>query len=87
MTATNRDKGLRIAKQWQEFELCFPGRICCDEIVEVDVYDLDWSEPAARTLCSVLAVYFAEQCVGGSGERVVAWMRVTDQQQFVMRWL
>ena len=76
-----------IAKQWQEFELRFPRWGCADEIIETDAQDLDSSEPTAGALGAVLAVYFADQGVAGSSECVVTGMRVSDQQQFVMRWL
>ena len=81
---SNKD---RITDEWEEFELRFPGWICFDEVVEFDVDDLDWSEPAAGSFSSVLAVDFAKQCVARIGEFVVIWMQVADQQQFVMRWL
>ena len=77
----------RIAQQWEKFKLRFPRRVCLDEVLEFDVDDLDWSEPAAGPLGPVLAVDFAEQRVARRREYVLTWTRVTYQQQFVMRWL
>src|SRR6185369_15192910 len=66
---SNKD---RIADEWQEFELRFPGWIRLDEIVEFDVHDFDWSKTPAGPLGVVFAVDFAEQRVAGSCERIVA---------------
>ncbi len=44
----------------KEFELCFPRRVCLDEITEFHVDEFDWSESSAGPLGPVLAVDFAE---------------------------
>lgn len=65
---SNKD---RIADERKEFELRFPSWVCLDELIEFDVDDLDWSEPAARPFGPVLAVDFAEQRVARSGDYVI----------------